>query len=123
MEGGILEPQGSVSDPFEDGRFFAALEEFNRGRFFEAHEIFEELWSEEVGDRRRVLQVLVQAAVGYHKQRIGVPNGARKLFNAALRNLAELPLDGFVVDLARLRDQLRADLAGGGLGAPRIETR
>ncbi|MEA2625121.1 MAG: uncharacterized protein QOD06_1166 [Candidatus Binatota bacterium] len=123
MEGGIVEPQKGVNDPFVDDRFFAAVEQFNQGSFFEAHEIFEELWSEEVGDRRRVLQVLVQAAVGYHKQQIGVPNGARKLFNAALRNLSDLPLDDFAIDLARLRDQLRADLASGVVGTPRIETR
>lgn len=101
-----------------------AVDEFNAGRFHEAHEIWERLWLGEVGDERRVLEGLVRASVGYHKAEIGVPGGARKLWSSALRSLDGAAPDALGLDVARLRETLRAALDGlarGALPPPRIE--
>lgn len=86
------------------------MAELNAGRFFEAHEAWEEAWSEETGDARILLQGLIQAAVAYHKAEIGVPAGARKLFGMALRTLEGLPPDAFGLDLEGFRERLRTDV-------------
>lgn len=101
--------------------FRHAVDEFNAGHFHEAHELWERLWAEAEGDERRLLQALVQAAVGFHKAEIGVPNGARKLWTSALRLLESSPDDAISVDVAELRETLRRSLAGSAGGAPRIE--
>jgi hypothetical protein len=111
------EEETSLGEPFDQG-----LREFNAAHFYEAHEIWEEQWTEEVGDRRRFLQGLIQAAAGYHKAEIGVPGGALKLFSMALRLLDEFPADAFGIRLDEFRQRLRADAASGQqpLSPPRI---
>ena len=85
---------------------------FNAGRFHEAHEIWERLWLEEVGEERQVLEGLVRASVGFHKAEIGVANGARKLWEAALRSLEGVAADALGFDVPALRATLRSALAG-----------
>lgn len=76
--------QTLMSDP----RFVSGLEEFNAGNFFEAHEIWEELWNDLVGNPKVLCQGLIQIAAGYHKLAIGTPAGARKLFERGVRTLS-----------------------------------
>ena len=72
----------------KESRFVSGLEEFNAGNFFEAHEIWEDLWNDLVGESKQLCQGLIQIAAGYHKAAIGVPAGARKLLDRGLRALS-----------------------------------
>lgn len=40
---------------------------FNAGHYFEAHEIWETVWNESVGEEKRFVQGLFQLAAGYLK--------------------------------------------------------
>ena len=53
---------------------------FNECEFFEAHEAWEELWTDEHGPSRKFLQGLIQAAVALHHFGNGNIRGAKKLF-------------------------------------------
>ena len=60
---------------------------FNEGEFFECHDVLEELWTEVVGEERKYLQGLIQAAVSlfhFGNENLG---GARKLYSAAREKL------------------------------------
>lgn len=72
-----------------DPRYLAGIILFNRGDFFEAHEAWESYWlSAEVGEHRRFVQGLIQAAVALHHLETRNERGARKLF-ATARNYME----------------------------------
>jgi predicted metal-dependent hydrolase len=64
---------------------------FNKREFFEAHEIWEDVWQEAEGDKRRLLQGLIQVAAGFHKLQIGMPSGTYKLLHRAVEHLALVP--------------------------------
>jgi predicted metal-dependent hydrolase len=53
---------------------------FNDCEFFEAHEAWEELWTEYRGPARRYYQGLIQAAVALHHFGNGNIRGARKVY-------------------------------------------
>ncbi len=56
---------------------------FNAEDFFECHEVIEELWSETLGEPKKFLQGLIQAAVAlfhFGNENFG---GAKKLYNSA----------------------------------------
>ena len=64
---------------------------FNAGRFFEAHEIWEALWNETVGEEKRFVQGLVQLAAGYLKLSSAQYPGALKLLTRACQTLQTYP--------------------------------
>src|SRR5947209_15646769 len=66
-----------------DPRYLAGIQRFNDGDFFEAHEHWEDLWSEEHGDTRRFYQGLIQAAVGLCHFCNGNLRGAVKLYRSS----------------------------------------
>lgn len=106
----------------ERKRFARGVAEFNERHFYEAHEIWESIWVDEVGERRLCLQALVQIAAGFHKAEIGVPGGAKKLWGSALRILDERS-DCFGIDVEQLRAALRKalDAPPGSQRAPTLE--
>src|ERR1700754_4366175 len=53
---------------------------FNECDFFEAHETWEELWTEYRGPARRFYQGLIQAAVALHHFGNGNIRGAKKVY-------------------------------------------
>lgn len=70
--------------PTYDPRYLAGVVLFNRHDFFEAHEVWESLWlSADVGDDRRFVQGLIQAAVGLYHFGTGNLRGAKKLYGTA----------------------------------------
>lgn len=96
--------------PFpHDPRFRAGAREFNARHFFEAHEVWEDLWNDLVGEPKLLCQGLIQIAAGYHKLEIGNAAGARKLLERGL-----LMLRGFRGDstdaLGRVVTAVQADL-------------
>jgi nucleoside-diphosphate-sugar epimerase len=78
-------------DPRDDKSYPSALDRgarlFNREKFFEAHEVWEEIWKRESGDRRLLLHGLIQAAAAYVKWRRGEPSGTVKLLQRASEKL------------------------------------
>jgi predicted metal-dependent hydrolase len=64
---------------------------FNAGRFFTAHEIWEAIWNETVGEEKRFVQGLVQLAAGYLKLSSAQYRGALKLLTRACQTLRTYP--------------------------------
>jgi len=60
---------------------------FNRQEFYEAHEVWEAVWVEEVGDERLLLQGLIQVAAGFYKLQVGAPRGTSRLLEQGLKKL------------------------------------
>ena len=61
---------------------------FNSRYFHKAHEIWEEIWNDSVGDEKRFVGGLGQLAAGYLKLVIGQQSGARKLLKSGWRVLS-----------------------------------
>ena len=61
---------------------------FNHWCFFEVHEVLEPVWMEEVGDVKRFLQGLIQAAVALYHLGRGNVAGARSLLTEGLAKLS-----------------------------------
>jgi predicted metal-dependent hydrolase len=73
-------------------RYLAGIVCFNRRDFFEAHEVWENLWLDEnVGEDRRFVQGLIQAAVGLFHFGNGNRRGAVKLYGTAKSYMAVYP--------------------------------
>src|SRR5262245_24394080 len=66
-----------------DPRYLAGVLLFNRGDYFEAHEVWEDLWSEAHGLERKFYQGLIQAAVGLCHFINGNLAGAVKLYHSS----------------------------------------
>src|SRR5690606_19898091 len=72
---------GEITESSEyDPRFLEGIAFFNDCDFFEAHEIWEDLWSDVQGSSRRFYQGLIQVAVCLHHFGNGNLRGAQKLY-------------------------------------------
>jgi hypothetical protein len=114
-----------MTELFAEPRFVAGVGEFNSANFFEAHEIWEDLWNDLVGDSKRACQGLIQIAAGYHKLAIGNPAGARKLLERGRDALLPvLPGRGwateFVAQVSSDVEQLKRGLAQLSAEPPRL---
>ena len=83
------------------------MELFNRQEFFEAHEVWEETWSDSQLEDRHLLQGLIQVAAGFYKLQVGMPTGTVKLLEKSLTHLTEVPPDFYGLDLEALIDSVR----------------
>lgn len=63
-----------------DSLYLKGIEFFNECEYFEAHEAWEELWTEYRGDLRRFYQGMIQAAVALHHFGNGNIRGAKKVY-------------------------------------------
>jgi hypothetical protein len=72
-----------------DPRYLAGILFFNEHDFFEAHEVWEDLWSESHGAERRFYQGLIQAAVGLFHFSGGNLGGALKLYRSSYDYMKE----------------------------------
>ena len=101
---------GSESQTY-DPLYLAGIEHFNVCDFFEAHETWEELWTEYRGPARRYYQGLIQVAVALHHFGNGNIRGARKVYNTSLGYLDEYPSPYLGLDLAAFKRQYAACFA------------
>ena len=62
--------------------YHQGIEHFNACDYFEAHEVWEEVWTEYRGPSRQFYQGLIQAAVALHHFGNGNIRGARKLYHS-----------------------------------------
>ncbi|HEY4381369.1 MAG TPA: DUF309 domain-containing protein [Acidobacteriaceae bacterium] len=108
--------------PLADG-----LRDYDAARFFEAHEAWESVWLPAPQPEKLFLQGLIQVTVAFHHLQRNNAVGATRLLTAALRKLEPYPPDFGGLDVALLRDDIRArldsltaDAATTELPAPRI---
>ncbi len=102
---------------------------FNAGRFFDAHEIWEVLWNETVGEEKRFVQGLVQLAAGYLKLSSAQYPGALKLLTRGCQVLLAYPPIYAGLRLSLLSDasltvirQLETGRADADIQPPHIQT-
>ncbi len=72
-----------------DSLYRAGIKYFNDCDFFEAHETWEELWTDYRGPARKFYQGLIQAAVALHHFGNGNIHGARKVYHTSRNYLQE----------------------------------
>jgi len=80
---------------------------FNARQWFDAHEVWEDLWRDDFGDRKRFLQGMIQAAVLLEHLRRGNPRGARSLHHTCPQKFEGLRCPTLGIDWR----QLLADLS------------
>ena len=83
-----------------DPRYLAGVLLFNAQDYFEAHEVWEDLWSESHGDERRFYQGLIQAAVGLCHFGNGNLGGAAKLYRSSRDYMERCPSPFLGLDTA-----------------------
>ena len=71
-----------MNESGHDPRYLRGIEYFNECEFFEAHEVWEDLWSEYQGPSRGFYQGLIQMAVCLHHFGNGNIRGARNLYES-----------------------------------------
>lgn len=89
-------------DALYDPRFIEGVEFFNDCEFFEAHEVWEDLWSDYQGPSRRFYQGLIQVAVCLHHFGNGNIRGAKKLYFSSRKYLEDYLPRYEGVDVAKL---------------------
>jgi predicted metal-dependent hydrolase len=96
-----------------------ALEEaaclFNEGLFFEVHEVLEAVWLTEWDGVRRLLQGLIQIAVGFHHLESNNPRGALSLLQEGVEKVkgygpdrSGLELDRFLAQVENARRSIES---------------
>lgn len=88
-----------------------AVREFNAGAYFACHETLEHAWLHEPGYIRVLWQGIIQVSVACFHITRGNGEGARKIWTAALKNLAPFPDRCHGVNVAALRAQTETCLA------------
>ncbi len=68
-------------------KYLEGIEHFNNCDFFEAHEAWEDIWTEYRGPSREFYQGLIQTAVALHHFGNGNIRGARKLYDSSRKYL------------------------------------
>ena len=91
-----------MPDATYDPRYLEGIEHFNVCDFFEAHEVWEELWTDYRGPDRKFYQGLIQVAVCLHHFGNGNTRGAKKLYLTSLDYLREYRPFHLGLDLEKL---------------------
>jgi len=95
-----------VSEEAYDPRYLQGIEHFNVCDFFEAHEVWEDLWTEYSGPARKFYQGLIQVAVCLHHFGNGNTRGSKKLFYSSKGYLDEYRPFFLGLDVDKLLSQL-----------------
>jgi len=105
---------------------------FNQEDYFEAHEVWEDAWRQEQGERRRFLQGLIQIAAGFVKLQRRQPRGAMALLERGAENVTRYSAGEFGLDLPSLMESVSkwrevadrmtdsGEFEPGGLAPPRL---
>lgn len=87
-----------------DSRYLEYIELFNNREFYDCHEVLEDLWLDDWGDRKKFYQGLIQFATAfYHLYRRNM-SGCEKLLASSKAYLSRYPDFFEGLDLAELRD-------------------
>ena len=104
--------------------YLKGIEHFNECEFFEAHDTWEELWTEYRGEARKFYQGLIQAAVALHHFGNGNTRGARKVYLTSRAYLEQYTPSYFGLDLEKFLDQYEkcfAEIIASEEDYPRLE--
>jgi hypothetical protein len=89
-----------------DPRYLSGILFFNDQDYFEAHEVWEDLWTESHGEERRFYQGLIQAAVGLFHFSSGNLGGAVKLYHSSYDYMARCGSPFLGLDVAEFWRQM-----------------
>jgi predicted metal-dependent hydrolase len=105
----FIDPIGAKERTIETDirRLFArGIDLFNREDYFAAHEVWEDAWQQEQGERRRFLQGLIQVAAGFVKLQRRQPRGAKSLLKRGAENITAHADNEFGLDLPPLLESV-----------------
>jgi predicted metal-dependent hydrolase len=91
-----------------DERLQAGVDLFNQGEYFACHDVWEELWSDILGEERDFIKGLIHLTVAMHHFSEGNPGGGRKMSRSATAYLAKYPGDYLQLDVASLLADLES---------------
>ncbi len=108
-----MPPAEPAVPPTERPEFAIAERLHNDGEYYEAHEAWEQIWTDELNDDWRIfVQGLIQVTSAFHKLFVQrEPRGASRLLERGLEKLDRYPADYLGVVLGPFRDGARACVA------------
>ena len=93
-------------------RFKDSLEEaidlFNNQKWYEAHDAFEDIWNDLVGDERQIVQGILQVSVSQFHLNKGNLNGAMILLGEGLGRIRNRVSEDIGIDLLLLCSNLES---------------
>jgi predicted metal-dependent hydrolase len=89
-----------------DARYVKGVQLFNQCEFFEAHDVWEELWTEYRGESRDFYKGLIQVAVALHHFGNENIRGAKKLYHSSRGYLQAYRPKHFGCDLELLFQEM-----------------
>jgi hypothetical protein len=99
-----------MSFDWSRGPLAEGLRHYNAAEYFAAHEAWESIWLHAPQPEKLFLQALIQTTVALHHFSRNNLLGATRLLTAALHKLETYPPDFASIDVALLRNDIRACL-------------
>ena len=96
---------------FETAQYCEAVNSFNSQKWYEAHDLFEELWFEAMGELRELLQGIIQISVAEYHLENGNAKGSVLLMAEGLNHLHTSQSLSIGYDLVFLCDVVRKRLS------------
>tara|TARA_Y100001978_G_C23500071_1_gene340591 strand:- start:147 stop:521 length:375 start_codon:yes stop_codon:yes gene_type:complete len=85
-----------------------AVDFFNNQKWYEAHDAFEDLWNDLVGDERQIVQGILQVSVSQFHLNRGNYNGAMILLGEGLGRIRNRVSEDLGIDLKLLCSDLES---------------
>ena len=85
-----------------------AIDLFNDQKWYEAHDAFEDLWNDLVGDERQIVQGILQVSVSQFHLNKGNLNGAMILLGEGLGRIRDKVSEDLEIDLILLCTSLES---------------
>ena len=85
-----------------------AIDLFNKQKWYEAHDAFEDLWNDLVGDERQIVQGILQVSVSQFHLNKGNLNGAMILLGEGLGRIKNRESEDLEIDLRLLCNRLES---------------
>ena len=83
-----------------------AVDLFNNQKWYEAHDAFEDIWNDLVGDERQIVQGILQVSVSQYHLNKGNLNGAMILIGEGLGRIRNKVSEDLEIDLILLCNNL-----------------
>jgi hypothetical protein len=96
---------------FTSSPFCEAVNSFNARNWYLAHDQFEELWHQASGEKRELLQGIIQISVAEYHLENGNIMGSTLLMAEGLNHLGSITSHGVGYDLVLLQDLVRKRLS------------
>ena len=85
-----------------------AINLFNNQKWYEAHDAFEDIWNDLVGDERQIIQGILQVSVSQFHLNKGNLNGAMILLGEGLGRIRNRVSEDLEIDLVLLCSSLES---------------